>query len=57
MGLAGFEEYNWNPFKKKNVTIKIGAPISYQLEEKEILKQWCEQVSTLAGYTNNQKFD
>ena len=27
MGLAGFEEYNWKPFKKKNVSIKIGKPI------------------------------
>ncbi|MBE7708055.1 MAG: 1-acyl-sn-glycerol-3-phosphate acyltransferase [Cyanobacteria bacterium SIG27] len=57
MGLTGFEEYNWKPFKKKDVTIKIGKPISWELDEKEILKQWCEQVSALTNYTNNQKFD
>jgi len=57
MGLAGFEEYNWKPFRKKDVTIKIGTPISYELSEEEILKQWCEQVCALTGYTNNQKFD
>ena len=57
MGLTGFEEYNWKPFRKKDATIKIGTPISYELDEKEILKQWCEQVCALTGYANNQKFD
>lgn len=54
VGMTGMEEYNWKPFKKKEVTIKIGEPISWELEEKEILKQWCEQVSNLASYKNNQ---
>ena len=54
MGLTGFEEYNWKPFKKKNVSIKIGTPISYELSEEEILKQWCEQVANLSGYENKQ---
>ena len=54
MGLAGFEEYNWKPFRKKDVTIKIGTPISYELPEEEILAQWCEQVANLTGYENKQ---
>lgn len=54
MGLTGFEEYNWKPFRKKDVTIKIGNPISWELDEKEILKQWCEQICELTGYKNNQ---
>ena len=53
--MTGMEEYNWKPFRKKDVTIKIGTPISYELPEEEILKQWCEQVSNLTGYVNNQK--
>lgn len=54
IGMTGIEEYNWKPFKKKDVTIKIGEPISWELEEKEILKQWCKQVSELTNYKNNQ---
>lgn len=52
VGIAGLEEYNWKLFKKKDVTIKIGEPISYELDEKEILNQWCKQVSELSGYEN-----
>ena len=55
MGISGFEEYNWKPFRKKNASIKIGKPISWELDEKEILKQWCEQVALLAGYENKQE--
>lgn len=55
MGITGFEEYNWKLFKKKDATIKIGKPISWQLDEEEILKQWCEQICELTGYVNNQK--
>ena len=52
MGITGFEEYNWKLFNKKDVNIKIGTPISYELEEEEILKQWCEQVSAMTNYEN-----
>ena len=52
MGITGFEEYNWKLFNKKDVSIKIGTPISYELEEEEILKQWCEQVSAMTNYEN-----
>ena len=55
MGITGFEEYNWKPFKKKDVSIKIGKPISYELPEEEILKLWCEQVATMANYKNAQE--
>lgn len=55
MGLVGFEEYNWKPFRKKDISIKIGEPISWQLEEEEILKQWCEQVAALTGYKYIEK--
>ena len=55
MGIAGLEEYNWIPFKKKKASIKIGTPISYQLSEDEILKQWCEQMQALTGYETKIK--
>lgn len=54
MGISGLEEYNWKPFKKKVVSINIGKPISWELDEKEILKQWCEQVAQLSNYENKQ---
>lgn len=54
VGMTGIEEYNWKPFKKKDVKINIGNPISWELDEKEILKQWCEQICELTNYKNNQ---
>lgn len=51
-GICGLEEYNWKFFKKKNVELKIGEPISYKLPEEEILKQWSEQVCKMTGYEN-----
>lgn len=52
MGLSGLENYNWKLFRKKEVNIKIGEPISWELSEEEILKNWCEQISKLTGYEN-----
>lgn len=55
VGISGLEEYNWKFFKKKKVEINVGNPISWELDEKEILSQWCEQTAKLAGYKNEQK--
>lgn len=53
MAIVGFEEYNWVPFfKKKNASIKLGEPISYELDEKEIVDNWCKQVCEMSGYEN-----
>lgn len=52
VGLSGLETYNWNYFKKQPVDIKVGTPISYELDEKEILRQWSKQISELTGYKN-----
>ena len=54
VGMTGLEEYNWKPFRKKDVIVNVGTPISWELDEKEILDQWCKQVSELAGYENKQ---
>ena len=55
VGISGLEEYNWKPFKKKEIKINVGEPISWELDECEILSQWCEQISQLTGYENLQK--
>ena len=49
---------NWDgypklkPFTRRNVVIKVGTPISYQLPDDEVVYQWSEQISQLAGYEN-----
>ena len=49
---------NWDgypklfPYKRRNVTIKIGKPISYELSEYEIIYEWCKQISEMADYEN-----
>ena len=55
VGISGLEEYNWKPFKKKEININVGEPISWELDECEILSQWCEQIAQLTGYKNLQK--
>lgn len=53
MAITGFEEYNWIPFfKKKNAALKLGTPISYELDEKEIVDEWCKQICEMSGYEN-----
>lgn len=49
---------DWNgypklrPFTRKKVTVKFGTPISYKLNEDEIVYEWSRQISELAGYEN-----
>ena len=43
IAICGFRGYTWIPFRKsKHLTLKIGKPISYELPEEEIVKQWVE---------------
>ena len=56
LGIRGLEEYNWKMFKKQKVDIIVGKPISYKLDEEEIIKQWCEQICALTGYENKQNY-
>ena len=55
VGISGLEEYNWKPLKKKEININVGEPISWELDECEILSKWCEQIAQLTGYKNLQK--
>ena len=52
VGLTGMETYNWVPFKKPRVDMKVGEPISYELPEEEIVKQWAKQICDMTGYEN-----
>ncbi len=53
IAIAGWDGYpKVKPFTRRNVTIKIGKPISYKLKEDEIIYEWCKQISELAGYEN-----
>lgn len=53
VGIEGFDGYpKLKPFTRRNVKLHIGKPISYKLPEDEIIYQWGEQMSELAGYEN-----
>ena len=38
VGLSGLESYSWNIFKRPVVNLKMGTPISYKLDEEEIIE-------------------
>lgn len=53
IAICGWDGYpKLKPFTRRNVTIKIGKAISYQLKEDEIIYEWCKQISEMAGYEN-----
>ncbi len=52
VGLTGLETYNWKPFRKQRVDMTVGEPISYELSEEEIIKQWAQQICKMTGYEN-----
>ncbi len=53
IAIAGWDGYpKLKPFTRRNVTIKVGKPISYTLKEDEIIYEWCRQISEMADYEN-----
>ncbi len=52
VGVSGLETYNWNPLKKQKVYLKVGEPISYELDDDEIIAQWAKQICDATGYEN-----
>ena len=53
IAIAGWDGYpKLKPFTRRNVTIKVGKPISYKLKEDEIIYEWCKQISEMAEYEN-----
>ena len=51
VAICGFDGYAKKLFEK-HVTVKIGKPISYTLDENEIVREWARQISVLTGFEN-----
>ena len=51
VAVCGFTWYATRLFQR-NMTIKIGKPISHTLEEKDILIEWARQISDMTGFEN-----
>jgi 1-acyl-sn-glycerol-3-phosphate acyltransferase len=52
VAVIGFDGYAGKSLLKKQMTVKIGKPISYKLPQNEIIKQWAEQICEFTGYEN-----
>ncbi len=51
VGICGFDGYAKKLFEK-HITVKIGKPISYTLDEDEIIQEWAKQICEFTGYEN-----
>lgn len=51
VGICGYDGYAKKLFEK-DMTIKIGKPISYTLDEDEIIKEWARQICEFTGFEN-----
>lgn len=51
VGICGFDGYAKKLFEK-NMTLKIGTPISYELDEDEIVREWARQICEFTGFEN-----
>ena len=51
VAICGFDGYAKKLFEK-HITVKIGKPISYTLDENEIVREWARQISEFTGFEN-----
>lgn len=51
VGICGFDGYAKKLFEK-HITVKVGTPISYTLDENEILREWARQICEFTGFEN-----
>jgi len=51
VAVCGFDGYAKKLFEK-HMTIKIGKPISHELDEEEIIREWARQISEMTGFEN-----
>ena len=51
VGICGFDGYAKKLFEK-NITVKIGKPISYEFDEDQIVNEWAKQISEFTGFEN-----
>ncbi len=56
VGICGFDGYAKKLFEK-NMTLKIGTPISYTLPEDEIVKEWARQICEFTGFENKVEIE
>ena len=54
VAVCGYDGYAKKLFEK-NITIKIGKPISHELSDDEIVYQWAEQICEMTGFENKMK--
>lgn len=54
VAVCGFDGYA-KKLGEKNITIKIGKPISHTLDDDEILLEWARQISEMTGFENKVK--
>jgi len=50
IGISGCETYNWDFWHKRQINVRIGKPISADLEIDEIRDQWGRAVAELCEY-------
>lgn len=51
VGICGFDGYAKKLFEK-HITVKVGTPISYELDENEIMREWARQICEFTGFEN-----
>lgn len=51
IAVCGFDGYA-KKLGEKNITVKIGKPISYTVDENEMLKEWSRQICEMTGFDN-----
>ena len=51
VGICGFDGYAKKLFEK-HITVKVGTPISYKLDENEIMREWARQICEFTGFEN-----
>lgn len=51
VAICGFDGYA-KRLGEKHITVKIGKPISYKLDEDEIVYEWARQISEATGFVN-----
>ena len=51
VGICGYTGYAKKLFEK-NMTVKVGIPISYTLDEDEIVREWARQICEMTGFEN-----
>lgn len=51
VAVCGFDGYAKKLFEK-HITVKIGKPIPYTLDEDEIVKEWAKQICEFTGFEN-----